>query len=155
MRGGRRSALAGLAVAAVLGACGVEVPDDVAVDVDRSTDASGPSTTEPPTSDDPLEQALIDNGYTLDEARCAAENLREELDEDEIDDIVEADSLEDISVSSADEFADAVQPCIEDGAPVEDPEPDDPRVPADPDDPGDPDDGGRPRVPRRPGQGGR
>lgn len=107
----------GLAVG--LAACGVEVPDDVAAEVRESSTTAAddaPSTTETPTSDDELEQALIDNGYTLAEAECGAENLREALDEAEVASIVDADTIEDISASTARAFADALRPCVEDGA---------------------------------------
>ena len=125
-----------VAVAGVLAACGVEVPDDVAADV-RATSTTGdeaPATTETPTSDDELEQALIDNGYTLAEAECGAENLREALDEAEVASIVDADTIEDISASTARAFADALRPCVEDGA--------DPGQGDEPDGGEDPDDGG-------------
>ncbi|QYG90966.1 hypothetical protein HC251_15005 [Iamia sp. SCSIO 61187] len=128
MTGTRRRAGAALLVGvlALAGACGVEVPDDVAADIrDTTTTTEAPTTTETPRSDDPLEQALIDNGYTLAEAECGAENLRETLDEDEVQSIVDADTIEDISAGTARGFADALQPCVEDGA-----------------DPGDPDDSG-------------
>lgn len=124
----RAAATLGVALLGLLAACGVEVPDDVAEDVRESstTVAEVPATTETPTSDDELEQALIDNGYTLDESRCGAENLREELDESEVRSIVEADTIEDISASTARAFADALRPCVEDGAePGEEPEEDD------------------------------
>lgn len=114
---GRRGALvAGVAVAvALIAGCGVEVPDDVA---DRATStapttAPAPSTTEAPTSDDELEQALLDNGYTVGESECGAEALREELDEDQIDEIIGADSVEDIDPSSAADFADAIGGCLD------------------------------------------
>ncbi|HEX7134438.1 MAG TPA: hypothetical protein VF228_17830 [Iamia sp.] len=111
-------------VALVVGAaglvvgCGVEVPDDVADDLRETstTTDEAPATTEIPTSDDELEQALIDNGYTLAEAECGAENLRETLDEEEIGSIVGADTIEDISASTARAFAEALRPCVEDGA---------------------------------------
>lgn len=139
----RRAAVALLAavVAAVVAACGVEVPDDVAAEVraDETTTTAVPSTTETPTSDDELEQALIDNGYTLAEAECGAENLREELDDDEIASIVEADTIEDISASIARSFADALRPCVEGAAPPED---DPVERPDRPGDPGRPDGGG-------------
>jgi hypothetical protein len=104
-------------------ACGVEVPDDVAADLrETSTTTEAATTTEVPTSDDELEQALIDNGYTAEESRCGAENLRDALDEDELQTIIDAGSIEDISASTARAFADAIQPCVEDGgAPGEDP----------------------------------
>ncbi len=126
----RRAALAVvvgvLGLAGGLAACGVEVPDEVADDLrDTSTTADAPATTETPTSDDELEQALIDNGYTLDEAVCGAANLREELDDPEVRTIIEADTIEDISASTARAFADALRPCVEDGAdPGEDPDED-------------------------------
>lgn len=130
----------------LLAACGVEVPDDVADDIedarDETTTTEATPTTEVPTSDDDLEQSLIDNGYTLEEAQCGAENLRERLDDDEIAEIIEADTIEDIGFDTATEFAEALRPCVEDGAEGEgdaegdDPEPDDP----DPDEPDDPDD---------------
>jgi len=108
-------------------ACGVEVPEDVADEIEaaRETDRAPdtPDTTEAPTSDDDLEQALIDNGYTLEEARCGAENLRERLDDDEIEEVIAADTIEDIGFGVATEFADALRPCVEDGA--TDDEPDD------------------------------
>jgi hypothetical protein len=115
----RRRALAVVVVALVglAAACGVEVPDDVADDLRETTTTTDvPSTTETPRSDDELEQALIDNGYTLAEAECGAENLREALDEDEVRSIVDADTIEDISASTARAFADALRPCVEDGA---------------------------------------
>lgn len=107
-----------VALAGVAAACGVEVPDDVAADIRSSTTVAdeAPATTETPRSDDELEQALIDNGYTLDEAECGAANLRDELDEAEVRTIVEADTIEDISASTARAFADALRPCVEDGA---------------------------------------
>jgi hypothetical protein len=116
----RRRALAVLVVAllGLAGACGVEVPDDVAEDLRETTTTTddAPSTTETPTSDDELEQALIDNGYTLAEAECGAENLRDQLGEDEVRSIVDAETIEDISASTARAFADALRPCVEDGA---------------------------------------
>lgn len=115
----RRRAGAALVVGvvALAGACGVEVPDDVAADIrDTTTTTEAPTTTETPRSDDPLEQALIDNGYTLAEAECGAENLRGALDEDEVRSIVDADTIEDISPGTARGFAAALQPCVEDGA---------------------------------------
>ena len=116
----RRRAVAVLVVAllGLAAACGVEVPDDVAEDLRETTTTTdeGPSTTETPTSDDELEQALIDNGYTLAEAECGAENLRDELGEDEVQSIVDAETIEDISASTARAFADALRPCVEDGA---------------------------------------
>jgi hypothetical protein len=119
-----------VALAGLVTACGVEVPDDVADDIRSSTTAADevPATTETPRSDDELEQALIDNGYTQDEAVCGAANLRDELDEAEIRTIVDADTIEDISASTARAFADALRPCVEDGAtePEEPDEPDDP-----------------------------
>lgn len=108
------------------GACGVEVPDDVA---DRATSTSSTSeattTTEAPTSDDELEQALLDNGYTPEEATCGAESLRRDLDDDQITEIIEADSVTDIDEQLAVEFADAIGGCLE-GA---DDDPDDPSGP--------------------------
>lgn len=120
----RRSATAAaillLVVGGLLAACGVEVPDDVAADIEadrRTTSTSGvAATTVPPTSDDALEQTLIDNGYTLAEARCGAQNLRERLSEAEIAEIVAADTVEEIEPGLAEAFADALQPCVEDGA---------------------------------------
>jgi len=104
----------------VIAGCGVDVPDDVADDIEDARDASTTepptSTTEAPTSDDHLEQALIDNGYTLAEARCGATNLREVLTDEEIAEIVAADFVDDIDPDLADSFADALQPCVEDGA---------------------------------------
>jgi hypothetical protein len=140
-----RRAVAALVVAVVgvLAACGVEVPDDVAAEVrEPSTTAAddAPSTTETPTSDDELEQALIDNGYTLAEAQCGAGNLREALDEAEVASIVEADTIEDISASTARAFADALRPCVEDGA-----------TPGAGDEPSEPDDGDG--IGRMPGAG--
>lgn len=116
----RLRALVALAVGVVaLGAaCGVEVPDDVAADIRASTTTTvdAPAPTEVPTSDDELEQALIDNGYSLDEAECGAANLRDELDDDEVRSIIEADTIEDISPDTARRFAEALRPCVEDGA---------------------------------------
>jgi hypothetical protein len=121
--GARRRACVALVAAVVglaagLAACGVEVPDDVAADLrdPSTTTETAPATTEIPTSDDELEQALIDNGYSLAEAECGAENLRGALGEDEVTSIVEADTIEDISASTARAFADALRPCVEDGA---------------------------------------
>lgn len=118
---GRRCAplsavLAAVALAVAAG-CGVEVPDDVAEEVreEATTTSTTPATTEPPTSDDELEQALIDNGYTAEEAACGAENLRAELPDDEIATIVEADTIEDISPTTARAFASALQPCVSAG----------------------------------------
>jgi hypothetical protein len=137
----RRARLLALAVLVGAGAaaCGVEVPDDVAAEVASSstTEPGAPPTTATPTSGDELEQALIDNGYSLEEARCGAANLRDELDEDEIASIVDADTIEDISPGVARDFADALRPCVEDGSGVDD-DPDG----GDPDDT-DPDGGSR------------
>lgn len=133
-----RVALA-LVVVASLAACGVEVPDDVATASTTPTTEAPPSSTEPPTSDDDLEQALIGYGYSVEEAECGAANLRDELDDAEIEALVAADSIEDIPPGTAIDFADALRPCVEDGAGTEpsDPvEPDDPSP--DPDDPSDP-----------------
>ena len=145
---GRRAGAALLVgLLAVAGACGVEVPDDVADDIrDTTTTTEPPTTTETPRSDDPLEQALIDNGYTLAEAECGAENLREALDEDEVQSIVDADTIEDISPGTARGFADALQPCVEDGAEPGDPDEGDGGDGdgdggGDPDEPDDPDEG--------------
>ena len=123
-------------VVAVLGAgaaaCGVEVPDDVAMEVrETTTTTEAATTTEVPTSDDELEQALIDNGYTAEESRCGAENLRAALDEGELQTIIDAGSIEDISASTARAFAEAIQPCVEGGGaagedPGEEPPDDDP-----------------------------
>lgn len=126
-------------VLAVAAACGVEVPDDVAADIEASTttEIDAPGTTETPTSDDELEQALIDNGYSLEEAECGAANLRDTLAPDEVQSIVDADTIEDISARTAREFAAALRPCVEDGA-------DPGSVPDDDDDDGDGDDGGGP-----------
>ncbi len=110
-----------LAVGGLLAGCGVDVPDDVAAEIRSSstTEAGAPATTAVPRSDDELEQALIDNGYSLEEAECGAANLREQLDEDEVRSIVEADTIEDIGPSAARGFADALRPCVEDGASAE------------------------------------
>lgn len=148
-------------VALGLAACGVEVPDEVASRATSTTTTTegGTPTTEAPTSDDELEQALLDNGYTLDEARCGADNLRAEVDDDEIDEIIEADTIEDIDPAMAADFASALQDCVQDGATdgdddserpdddgdVEGDEDDD--GPRDPDAPDDPD---RPRDPDPP-----
>lgn len=137
-------------VGAVLGACGVEVPDDVAADIERSTTTTTevPTTTAVPTSDDELEQALIDNGYTLEEARCGAENLRDRLSDAEVREVIEADTIEDIGFSTANDFADALRPCVEGGAAGDDGD----DGPGDGD--GDDEDGGRPPT-AGPGPGGR
>jgi hypothetical protein len=110
-----RAVLCGLAVAcaAVVSGCGVEVPDDVATATSTTT-APESTTTAPPMSDDELEQALIDNGYTLGEARCGAENLREELSESQIQELIETD-INDIRESTATAVAEALQPCVEGG----------------------------------------
>ncbi|HEU5150888.1 MAG TPA: hypothetical protein VFU19_10350 [Iamia sp.] len=124
------------ALGAGLAGCGVEVPDDVAADVRTSstTEPGAPPTTETPRSDDELEQALIDNGYSLAEAECGAGRLRDALDDDEIATIVDADTIEDISASTARAFADALRPCVEDGAGTDEPD--------QPDEPDEPDGGG-------------
>ncbi len=98
----------------LVAACGVEVPDDVAARAASTTSASegATTTTEAPTSDDDLEQALLDNGYTLDEATCGAEALREELDTDQIEEITGAESVDDIDRGSAEDFADAIGGCL-------------------------------------------
>jgi hypothetical protein len=159
--GRRRRAVAVVAVAlaGLVAACGVEVPDDVAEDLRTTTTTTGaPSTTETPTSDDELEQALIDNGYTQDEAVCGAENLRAALDEDGIRTIIDADTIEDISASTARAFANALRPCVEDGAGGDEPPPGDPGDGSpgdgDGDDDGDDDeDDGRGGLGRMPGFG--
>lgn len=120
--------VAGGVVGGLLAGCGVDVPDDVAAEIRSSTttEAGAPATTAVPRSDDELEQALIDNGYSLEEAECGAANLREQLGEDEVRSIVEADTIEDIGPSTARGFADALRPCVEDGAsadPSDDPAP--------------------------------
>lgn len=114
----RALVLVAAAVLAVAAACGVEVPDDVAAEVASSstTEPGAPSTTAVPTSDDELEQTLIDNGYSLDEARCGAANLRDQLDDDEVDAIIDADTIEDIPSGTARDFADALRPCLAGGA---------------------------------------
>lgn len=134
----RRSRAASVIVAAVttvgLIGCGVEVPDDVAARATPSTaptTAPAPSSTAPPTSDDDLEQALIGYGYSVAEAECGAANLRETLDEADIEALIEAESIEDIPPRAALDFADALRPCVEDG-------PGGPGEPQDPDDPSDP-----------------
>ena len=109
-----RAVLCGLALACAAAGCGVEVPDDVA-EATSTTTAPESTTTAPPMSDDELEQALIDNGYTLGEARCGAENLREQLDDSQIQDLIEADDIEDIRESTATAFAAALQPCLDAG----------------------------------------
>lgn len=115
LRRRRRAGLGALlAVALGLAACGVEVPDDVAERATGTTTTTegAPATTEVPRSDDELEQALIDNGYSLDEARCGAERLRTELPDDEIREIIEADAITDISPRAAADFAAALRPCV-------------------------------------------
>ncbi len=118
-RAGAVAALAGLlGLVGAVAACGVEVPDDVVAEIEASTTTTVdvPRTTETPTSADALEQALIDNGYTLEEARCGAANLRAVLDDAEVRSIIEADTIEDISGRTARDFAAALRPCVEDGA---------------------------------------
>ena len=112
---GARALLVGVVA---LAACGVEVPDDVAVRATSTTATTeaAPPTTEAPTSDDELEQALLDNGYTEAEARCGAEALRERLDDDQVDEIVGADSVTDINEGTAADFADAIGGCLEEGS---------------------------------------
>jgi len=113
----RWAVLAAVAAAAALAGagCGVEVPEEVAARATSTTTtvAPGPATTAPPTSADPLEQALIDNGYTVEEARCGAERLRQVLDDDEVQAIVEAESLDDIDPDTAARFAAALRRCVE------------------------------------------
>lgn len=124
MRGlvnGRRRSRAALgaglvALVALVAACGVEVPDEVADDLRGTTTTTEvPATTETPQSEDELEQALIDNGYSEEEAACGAQNLREALDEEQIASIVEAETIEDISPSTGRAFARALAPCVEGG----------------------------------------
>lgn len=105
--------IAAALVLVALAGCGVEVPDDVAARATTTTVAPASSTTAPPMSDDEVEQALIDNGYTAEEARCGAEQLRRQLDEDEIREIVEAESVDDIDPALASRFADALGGCVE------------------------------------------
>lgn len=105
------------ATVALVAGCGVEVPDDVA---DRATSTAptteaNPATTEAPTSDDPLEQALLNNGYEPGEATCGAERLRAELDDDQIDEVIGADDVGEIDPRDAADFADAIDECLEDG----------------------------------------
>ncbi len=110
--------VAGVAMALLVTAgCGVEVPDDVA---DRATSTApttepAATTTESPTSDDELEQALLNNGYEPEEATCGAERLREELDDDQIDEVIGAESVEDIDERLATDFADAISGCLDAG----------------------------------------
>ncbi len=113
----QRVALAAAAVLA-LGACGVELPDDVAARASTTTTTSTtiPSTTAVPNSDDELEQTLIDNGFSLEEAQCGAKALKDALSADEIDAINGLENLENIDSSIAEEYADAVSPCVKDGA---------------------------------------
>lgn len=95
--------------------CGVEVPDDVArrSNSTTSTTEAPPRTTEAPTSDDELEQVLLDNGYTPDEAGCGAANLRDSLEESQIDEILGAGSIDDIDGPTASDFAAALRDCLE------------------------------------------
>ncbi len=113
-----RVALAVAVALGVLAACGVEVPDDVAARATSTTATTdpAPTTTEAPTSADELEQALLDNGYTADEATCGAAALREDLDSDQVDEIIGADSVEDIGEDTAADFAEAVDGCLEEGS---------------------------------------
>lgn len=141
---GRRRALAVVlvGVVALAAACGVEVPDEVADDLRGSTTSTeATTTTETPSSDDELEQALIDNGYSEEEAACGAENLRESLDERQIQTIVDAESIEDIAPSTGRAFAAALRPCVQGEGPDG---PDGPGGPDDPDDPQPDPGGGRP-----------
>lgn len=106
-----------------MAACGVEVPEDVA---DRATSTQATTeasvtTTEAPRSDDELEQALLDNGYTEDEAQCGAENLRDDLDADEIDEVIGADDIEEIDPRTAADFGEAISECLDDGSDDEGP----------------------------------
>ncbi len=149
-----RLPLAAIAVAALgvlVGACGVDVPDDVAAEIaaTSTTEAGAPPTTVTPRSDDELEQALIDNGYTLAEARCGAANLRARLDDEEIRSIIDADTIEDISPGAAQDFADALRGCVEDGTDVDD----DPDFGSGPDDGPDVGRGGGGSEERNPGDG--
>lgn len=107
--------LAGLVLCLTLAGCGVEVPDDVATATSTTEPGDAATTTEAPRSDDELEQALIDNGYSLEEARCGAENLRAELGESQIQEVIRADDIEDIRESTATAFARALQPCVDGG----------------------------------------
>lgn len=106
------------AVSFSLAACGVEVPDDIASRATSTTTTTTavPQTTAVPTSDDELEQALIDNGFSLAEARCGAEALRESLSEGEIEEITGLESIGDIDASLAEDYREAVSPCVENGA---------------------------------------
>jgi len=115
-------AVSALVVVLMMVGCGVEVPDDVAARATSTTTTSeaGPSTTATPTSDDPLEQALIDNGYSADEATCGATNLREELDEDQVDDIIGAEDIDDIGADTAADFARALRDCVDNDASEDD-----------------------------------
>ncbi len=110
-----RGVLLGLALAtsAALAGCGVEVPDDVAAGTTSTTEPAASTTTAPPMSDDEIEQALIDNGYSLAEARCGAENLREQLPDSQIEEVLRSDDIEDIPESAATAFAEALQPCLD------------------------------------------
>jgi hypothetical protein len=110
---GARGVLLVLATASVLVGCGVEVPDEVATATAPSTEPAASTTTAPPMSDDEIEQALLDNGYSLAEARCGAENLREQLPDSQIEEVLRSDDIEDIRESTADAFADALQPCLD------------------------------------------
>ena len=114
MRRAHRVVVGGLALvaASVLVGCGVEVPDDVATATAPSTEPAS-TTTAPPMSDDEIEQALIDNGYSLAEARCGAENLREQLPDSQIEEVLRSDDIEDIPESAATAFAEALQPCLD------------------------------------------
>lgn len=114
--GERRSRPAGT-VAAILAlvagaACGVDVDAGVPSSTTTTSPVDVTTTTEEP-SDDELVVLLEANGYTREEAECAATALRDELTDEEIEEIVETDDLEDFDASIADDFADAVNPCLD------------------------------------------
>jgi hypothetical protein len=104
-----------LAGSALVAGCGVEVPDDVAEATSTTTEPPESTTTAPPTSDDELEQVLLDNGFSLEEARCGAANLREELSASEVQEILRVDDVEDIRESTSIAFSAALDPCLDGG----------------------------------------
>jgi hypothetical protein len=121
--GERRRPVAGavgaipILVALVAGAgCGVDIDATGLTSTTTTAPPSDATTTTGEPSDDELVVLLEANGYTREEAECAAAALRDELTDEEIDGIVETDDLEDFDESIADDFADAVNPCLDGGS---------------------------------------
>jgi hypothetical protein len=108
--------LLGAALVIGVAACGVEVPEGAG----RPEPTSTTTTTEVPTTETPrgrddVEQFLIDNGFSLAEARCGASSLRDELTHSQVEALLEAGNLAEIDDRVADAYAAALQRCLDQG----------------------------------------